>query len=327
MRNLLTYLFILFALVVDAQEFNRIDAEGRKQGPFKKYYESAKDRVFYTGQFKDDLPVGIFVYYYKNGEKKSVMNYEANGLVRSEVYSEAGDLIAKGNYVNREKDSLWIYMNEGQIKSIENWSKGKKNGLEAIFYNGRDTTEVKFWKEDQLHGPFKQYFLDGSLKMSTQMVQNAYEGETVFYHENGKLNMKGKYVSGYRNGSWYHYNKDGSLKMQVLYDGGDIVKEKRENGLFIEYFEPEMPQSEITYKNGLKHGPFVIYHEGAKRVVVDELDKATGEMIKKEIVEGVAPKMKGEYRNDQLHGNITHFNRAGKVVKTENFQNGTLVNK
>lgn len=326
MNKLFTFIFLFSSVFAYSQEYNKVDANGKKQGDYRKFYASAKDKIFYTGQFKDDKPYGTFTYYYKNGEVKSYMNYGNKGIVRAEVFTENGKLMAQGNYIDKQKDSTWVYLNEnGTPKSFENWTKGKKTGLEVIFYNNADTAEVMLWKDEKLNGPWRQYFANGKLKLKTIMVDDQYDGDTFFYHDNGKLNIKGKYVSGYRNGSWYHYNRDGSIQMQVLYRGGEVVKEKRENGVFFEYFQPEIPESEITYKNGMKNGPFIIYHEGAERVKVDEVDKLTGEVIPKEIVKGIQPKMKGMYRNDQLHGTITYFNRAGKVIKTENFDNGTLV--
>ncbi len=326
MNKILTFIFLLSNVLVFSQEFNQLDSQGRKQGDFKKFYASAKDKVFYTGQFKDDIPFGTFTYYYKNGEVKSYMNYSDNGIVRAEVYTDKGKLMAKGNYIQKQKDSTWVYLNDdGTTKSFENWSNGVKKGKEVIFYSHADTAEVMYWENGKLNGPWRQYFANGKLKLKASMIDDEYDGETSFYHDNGKLNIKGKYVSGYRNGSWYHYNRDGSIQMQVLYRGGEIVKEKRENGVFYEYFQPEVPESEITYKNGKKNGPFVIYHEGAEKVKIEEVDKLTGEIIPKEIVKGIQPKMKGQYRNDQLHGIITYYNKAGKVIKTENFDNGTLV--
>ena len=328
MKKLLGLIFIFGIISSFGQGTNQLDAKGRKQGPFVKYYESAKDKLFYKGQFKDDTPYGTFTYFYKNGEVKSYMHYANDGIVRSEVFLDNGSLMAKGKYINKIKDSTWVYYNSnGSVKSMENWKNGLKFGLEVVFFNNGDTSEVMTWSNDKLNGPWRQYFGDGKLKMRTNMIDDEYEGETEFYHQNGKLSIKGKYVNGFRNGSWYHYNENGSLQMQVLYRGGEKVKEKRENGTFVSYYESEIPESEINYKNGMKHGPFKIYHEGAEKVRVEEMDKLTGEIIPKEIVKGIQVKTQGEYRFDKLHGTITHFNKAGKVIKTENFENGMLVNK
>ena len=57
--------FILICGVGFSQ--NKTDAQGRKQGPWRKYQPGDKILI-YTGQFKDDIPVGEFRYYYPSGK-------------------------------------------------------------------------------------------------------------------------------------------------------------------------------------------------------------------------------------------------------------------
>ena len=60
-------LFLLaFSFSVNAQDINLLNSNGKKQGVWKKTYENGKIR--YTGTFNNDVPVGIFYYYYKSGE-------------------------------------------------------------------------------------------------------------------------------------------------------------------------------------------------------------------------------------------------------------------
>ena len=321
-------LSFIFGGSLIAQDFNVLDEKGRKQGPFKKYYESAKDKVFYIGQFKNDIPYGRFTYYYKNGKVKSFMDYSDEGkIARSEVYSDNGKKLAEGRYVDKEKDSTWVYYNSyGKIQSIENWIGGKKHGVEIIFLASGDTSEVKYWKNDQQHGPWRQYYDNGTYKMKARMVDHEFEGEVTYFFKSGKKNIKGRYVNGFREGTWYHYHEDGSIEMQVLYRNGEVVKEKRENGVFIEWLEPGIPLSEISYKNGMKHGPFTIYHEGAERVITESKDPLTGELIPTERIEGLQAKTIGAYKNDEIHGLVKHYNSAGVLIKEEVFKNGQVVN-
>ena len=63
MRTFFTILFItLFSFIINAQDVNKIDAKGKKQGVWKKYHPNGMLR--YTGSFKDDKPVGVFKYYF-----------------------------------------------------------------------------------------------------------------------------------------------------------------------------------------------------------------------------------------------------------------------
>ena len=86
-RYVITLLTIFICCAGWTQEFNKIDDKGRKQGLFKKYFESEKDKIFYEGQFTDDIPEGRFTYYHKNGNVKSYMDYSEKGkIAKSKVF-------------------------------------------------------------------------------------------------------------------------------------------------------------------------------------------------------------------------------------------------
>jgi antitoxin component YwqK of YwqJK toxin-antitoxin module len=62
------YLLLFFSLSSSAQSINYVDADGKKQGVWKKTYKDGNLR--YEGAFKNDVAQGIFYYYYKTGELK-----------------------------------------------------------------------------------------------------------------------------------------------------------------------------------------------------------------------------------------------------------------
>ena len=67
------YLFLFFIPFLGfSQPFNIIDDNGQKQGKWIKKYENGLNR--YTGQFKNDIPYGLFHYYYESGELRIEKN-------------------------------------------------------------------------------------------------------------------------------------------------------------------------------------------------------------------------------------------------------------
>ena len=62
---------------------NFTDSLGRKQGYWKKY---SKDTLKYEGQFKDDIPVGEFKYYFFDGKVKAHTTYSDNGKVAKTIH-------------------------------------------------------------------------------------------------------------------------------------------------------------------------------------------------------------------------------------------------
>ena len=70
MKNLLFFLLI----AVQGISQNVIDANGKKQGQWSKLHPGTK--VYqYKGQFKDDKPVGTFMYYYQSSKLKAIVKH------------------------------------------------------------------------------------------------------------------------------------------------------------------------------------------------------------------------------------------------------------
>ena len=71
MKNvLIVWLFFVQASIA---QVNQVDAKGLKQGPWQKNYPGTKVNM-YEGNFKDDKPVGRFIYRYESGKLKAVID-------------------------------------------------------------------------------------------------------------------------------------------------------------------------------------------------------------------------------------------------------------
>jgi len=323
--SVFTALILCFSILGQAQEFNVLDAKGRKQGPYKKYLEGT-EQVYYTGQFKDDKPVGLFIYYYKEGPKKAEMHYRKDpDHVHTLTFYMRGGVMAEGNYISQEKDSTWNFFDEqGKVSSSEQWMRGKKHGQEKVYFPNETLGEELNWKNGLRDGVWKQYFGDGTIYLEGIFKEDHYEGQMTFYFLNGKKEITGKYVKGLRDGTWWYYNADGSVYYQVHYSMGSIVKEKRENGLFVDYGPDNIVLSEVNYKNGLKEGSFSFYHDDASFELQEVSDPLTGEKIMKEMKKGNELKMTGTYKADELHGLVRYFNTSGIKFKEERYEAGQL---
>ena len=97
MKKYILFLMITFlSISLSSQEINQEDAQGRKQGTWKKYYPS-NDQLFYEGQFNDDIPYGIFTHYYETGELKSKTSYDG-AKVHSQVYYPKRAIDGRGKF-------------------------------------------------------------------------------------------------------------------------------------------------------------------------------------------------------------------------------------
>ena len=114
------FLFIIFSISIslNAQDINQINVDGQKQGIWKKNYENGKLR--YSGQFNNDIPTGIFYYYYKSGELQLEKEFFHNGLAAAtHMFYKNGALKASGLYVNELKDSTWNYYNRDSVLILQ----------------------------------------------------------------------------------------------------------------------------------------------------------------------------------------------------------------
>ena len=79
------------------------------------------------GNYKDDKMVGLWKWYYYNGQLK---RKETIKMVRRKVfgksYYENGQLKNEGNYKDDKMEGLWkFYYETGQLKSEGNYKDGK----------------------------------------------------------------------------------------------------------------------------------------------------------------------------------------------------------
>jgi antitoxin component YwqK of YwqJK toxin-antitoxin module len=306
-----------------AQELNQVDEAGRKQGPWKKYYENS-EAVFYKGQFKDDSPIGTFTYFYRDGSKKGEMTYRADGYVSNKTYyPKTGQLMAEGRYIDQKKDSTWnYYSRSGGLASVENYIEGAKEGEEIVYFDNGEVAELTTHKDGLRNGPWVQKYDNGQVKVSGTFVQDELEGPVEYFFMNGAKEITGKFQDGLREGTWMYFNKDGSVRYQAVYREGEITKERKENGVFEERGPDDILLSSYTYKNGMKQGPFAEYYDEFTYEYEEMVDQRTGETYTKQILVGNELKREGAFKDDKLHGEVKHYNEKGILVAKENYING-----
>lgn len=115
--------------------------------------------------------------------------------------------------------------------------------------------------------------------------------------EYDKLKIEGNYLGGLKEGNWKEFNYSGKTVVAEYNYHSDTL-----HGSYIEYFSNGNLKQSLTYQNGLKNGPFLLYEN------------------KKDIFE------QGNYENDQPTG-IWEFNTNGKLIHKYDFDtNKFLVN-
>ncbi len=312
------------ALAQPAMVPNEVDANGKKQGKWQKLYDDGKVR--YQGQFKDDIPVGMFKYYYKKGQLQATINHFDNGKrSAAHMYYPNGEYKAVGLYYEEKKDSLWKYFDEqGALISEVFYKSGEPHGVMKDYYvNGQLLQELGY-KNGVKDGVWKKYYADGKERQTATYVDGKLDGEFKVYFEDGKPNIEGKYRDDVKVGNWYFYDSFGTLERVQSWVDGVMKKDQRFNGEDIKYYPSGIPKSKTTYKNGKKNGVWEEYFDVGewKTKTVPGDPKFQTEPEEVEYLEGQQISAKGKYVNGELNGEVIHYKMDGSILSKEQYSNG-----
>lgn len=240
-KNYLLLVLFLGLLSFSFGQVNKVDDKGRKQGKWVKYFANSSD-VRYQGEFKDNQPMGTFIYYYPSGKVRAVIKHslKSNRKVAS-YYHENDSLASYGIYRGELKDSTWInFLDTGWPMSKENYKNGELNGERVIYYGPEVSEDSKTayilrrenYKDGRLDGTFKEYFHDGVLKTEGMYVNGQPEGLIKKYNPNGKIMMEERWKNRLKHGWWMSYDENGKENgRKYYYNGEELEGDKLEKHL------------------------------------------------------------------------------------------------
>ena len=211
---------LLLALTTVAQDVNRTDKKGRRQGVWMDFYPNGNKR--YEGQFKNDKCKGTFTYYDESGKLKATNEFDASGeKALNKTYAPNGRLIATGYYVNQKKEGEWKYFDKdsGQLLLSEENKNGKVHGWSKLYNpNNGVLAEETQYVEGQPEGHCKKYSDTGVLLMDCHYHNGLLDGHCKTYYPSQVLKEEGQYTEGRKMGEWKTYNEDGDLVSTEAYE-------------------------------------------------------------------------------------------------------------
>lgn len=107
----------------------------------------------------------------------------------------------------------------------------------------------------KLTGPFKSYYINGTLEKKGFYKNNYPDSIWSYYYESGQLKMKGTLKDGSNHGLWEYYYESGKINM-----AGMIIDSKRE-GIWSYYFENGELKSQGNYKENINAGIWNYFYE------------------------------------------------------------------
>lgn len=191
-------LLISASTAVFAQEVNKMNAQGQKEGSWVGYYPKTNN-IKYEGTFKNGKESGTFNFYADSGEKKLIATkeFKADGTVYSIFYS-GKKKISEGVYVNKLKEGIWkVYHADGKsVMSEEPYKNDKLNGIKKAYYISGNLSEEVGYKNGVEDGIWNQYAENGVKIKETQYKNGILDGKLIIRDQNGKVTDEAKYVNG-----------------------------------------------------------------------------------------------------------------------------------
>jgi antitoxin component YwqK of YwqJK toxin-antitoxin module len=221
--NPLILLFLVVSINCLAQnnnDINQLDETGKKHGIWVKKYTNGQIR--YKGEFKHGNPTGEFKRYFPNGKLKAIMQHRSDGEVYATLFNEEGEKKAEGKYVNKKKDSIWVfYGSEGNVVLRENFDMGKRNGKSVKLYPNGDTSEIVTYRNGIKHGVLKQFFPEGNLQLLARYQNDELDGHVTIFTPQGYKEIEGLYRDGLREGKWVYYKNATDTARVLKYKNGE----------------------------------------------------------------------------------------------------------
>jgi antitoxin component YwqK of YwqJK toxin-antitoxin module len=204
---------LLLTLSTWAQDYNKTDSKGRRQGVWMDFYPNGQKR--YEGQFKNDKCTGEFRYYDEQGNLKATNTFDKSGeKALNKTYAPNGRVIATGYYVNQKKEGEWRYFDKesGQLLLSEENKDGKVEGWSRLYNpNNGVLAEETQYVNGVPEGACHKFSDTGTLLMECQYHNGLLDGPTKTYYPNTALKEEGQYAKGEKVGVWKTYNEDGDL--------------------------------------------------------------------------------------------------------------------
>jgi antitoxin component YwqK of YwqJK toxin-antitoxin module len=317
-------------------DYNLFNASNKREGVWIRVYKSNPKVMYYKGNFKNGVPIGVFEFYNEKGLLKSTVNHIQDTTINDVVnfYADGKTVNSKGRYVGkvlakkweRQKQGKWEFFDaDGRLIRFENYRDNLLNGESKVFYSNGQVSHEMVYLNDKMNGPFTEYTVEGKVSKKGSYKNGIYDGNIVVNYDSGNKKEEGKFVNGVRDGGWNFYLETGLPELTIWFKNDKIEKKHYANGTFQTYYDSGIPQSEYTYKNYNKEGAFVEYYDkGAyEQIPASPEDVAQG-IAYREQLKGTQVKQKGKYLSGQLNGEVLYFKISGELEKTEMYENGTL---
>ena len=302
----------------------------------------------YSVRYQNDPVNGMYVY-----SEELYAGDRKEGVAR--IYFPGGKIKQTIPYVNGKKDGLSReYDRDGKIITLLEYNNdflisrerinntdasGMKQGEWLDFYPDGGIKTERNYRDDLLHGYYKEYDEQGRLlvtllyesgKVTGTDIDNSAEIDIENrYDEAGRLVYSGPFKEGVPVGIHREYNSDGTVKNAMIYNDsglliseGIVDEEGNRNGAWKDFSGDRVLVAEGVYASNRRTGIWKFYNSQGRLEQSGSYSNGridgtwrwyypTGELLREE-----------DYYQGRRDGNYTEFSRTGEVIAQGTYADG-----
>ena len=307
---------------------------GKKNGWYYKYKKEPTRGVYIWSKelFAADRKEGTAFMYYPEGKIQQTFTYNGGkkeGL--SKEYDKDGNVITLLEY------------NNDFLVSRERINRSDKNGLKQgdwkeFYPNGGIKTERTF-KDDLIHGYYKEYDTRGKLVITMlyengaivkSRVEDEPDIEIVNKHDqDGKLIYSGPYRNKIPVGVHREFNKDGKVTNAFIYnDNGLLLSEGivdeggNRNGKWKDLYPDGKVQAEGQFTDNRRSGQWKFYNFSEKVEQTGSYNNGRPDGLWNWYFDTGALRKEEEYFQGQRDGASTEYSISGDIIAQGQYSDG-----
>ena len=307
---------------------------GKKNGYYFKYRKDPAEGLYVWSMelFAGDKKEGTAYIYYPDKKVNQTIRYndgKKEGLAKE--FDKEGNLITLMEYSN---DFL---VSRDRINRKDN--KGLKQGDWKEFYPSGAIKSEKTFKDDQLHGYYKEYDLKGNLVLTMLYENGAIVKSNVDdapdiqivnrYDQSGKLIYSGPFRNQVPVGIHREYGADGKISNSKIYnDNGLLLSEGivdeagNKNGKWKDFYPSGKIQAEGQYIENRKSGVWKFYNEVEKGEQTGSFNSGRPDGLWKWYYENGAILREEEYYQGARDGQYTEYSMNGDIIAQGQYSDG-----
>jgi antitoxin component YwqK of YwqJK toxin-antitoxin module len=307
---------------------------GKKNGWYYKYKKEPSEGLYIWSKelFAGDKKEGTsYVYFPDQKIQQTITWYNGKKSGLSKEFDREGTVITLLEYNN---DFL-----TGREKINRKDGNGLKQGDWKEFYPNGNIKSEKTFKDDLLHGYYKEYDIKGNLVLTMLYENGAIVKSNVEdqpdieiknrYDQNGKLIYSGPFRNSVPVGIHREYNSDGKISDSKIYnDNGlliseGIVNEQGDrNGKWSDFFPSGKVMDEGQYTENRRSGLWKFYEEEGKTEQTGYFNNGRPDGIWKWYYENGSLLREEEYFQGKRDGAYTEYSKSGEIIAQGQYSDG-----